>query len=73
MGFMEINELRLNEVALSYNLIIDLAKYNGLSEYYNESNKCLEHFRDLKTYIRRTKKAFGSFVPKELFSKNYRE
>ena len=66
MDFMAVTGLRLNEAVMSYNLIIDLARENRLSEYYSEVNECLEHFKFKEFFIRRTKKAFVSFIPKEL-------
>jgi len=65
MDFIAITGLRLNEAIDSYNLIIKLSRQNKLSEYYNEKNETLEHFKFKETFIRRTKKAFVSFIPKE--------
>jgi len=66
MDFMAITGLRFNEALESYNLIIRLAEEGKLSQYYNEDREVLEHFRFKKIFIRRTKKAFMSFVPKSL-------
>ena len=56
--------MRLNEAIKSWNLIHRLERKNKLSEYYNEQNEALEHFRFKDLFIRRSKKAFISFVPK---------
>ena len=69
MDFIAITGLRLEEAVKSYNLIIGLAKTGRLNEYYNEANECLEHYRFKDLFIRRTKKAFISFVPKQLIKK----
>ena len=66
MDYISITGLRLDEAVQSYNLIIKLSKQGKLSEYYNEANECLEHFRFKEVFIRKSKKAFISFVPKEL-------
>ena len=73
MDFMAITGLRFNEALESYNLIIKLAEEGNLSQYYNEDKEVLEHFKFKETFIRRTKKAFMSFVPKifvEAISRN---
>lgn len=48
------------------NLLIALAKHERLNEYYNAESHVLEHFRFKKKFIRRSKKAFISFVPEEV-------
>ena len=58
--------LRYNEAIESYNLIINLAQKGKLQQYYNLENETLEHFRFKEPFIRRSKKVFISFVPKEL-------
>jgi len=65
MDFLAISGLRLCEAIDSYNLIIKLARQNKLSEYYNEKNETLEHFKFKEAFIRKTKKTFVSFIPKE--------
>lgn len=55
--------MRFLEAVQSYNLIIDLSRRGKLNDYYNEANETLEHFRFKEVFIRRTKKAFISFVP----------
>ena len=69
MDFISITGLRLNEAITSYNLIKKLAREGKLSEYYNEEKEALEHFRFKELFIRRTKKAFVSFVPKEFIER----
>jgi intergrase/recombinase len=66
MDLIAITGLRYNETIESYNLIIRLAKKGKLREYYNFQNETLEHFKFKEIFIRRSKKVFVSFVPKEL-------
>jgi len=66
MDFIVFSGLRFEEAVNSYNLIIDLAREGMLNEYYNEENEVLEHYRFKGLFIRRTKKAFVSFIPKRL-------
>ena len=66
MDFMVLSGLRLREAVNSYNLIIDLAKAGRLSEYYNEENEALEHYRFKGLFMRRSKKVFVTFLPKWL-------
>ena len=65
MDFMAISGLRLVEAVESYNLIVKLAREGKLSEYYNEEKEALEHFRFKEIFLRKSKKAFVSFIPKE--------
>jgi len=69
LDLMAITGLRLKEAVKCYNLIINLARQGRLEEYYNEKNECVEHFRFKELFIRRTKKAFISFIPKSLVQK----
>ena len=69
MDFMAITGLRLVEAIESYNLIIKLAKEGKLNEYYNEEKEALEHFRFKEIFLRKSKKAFVSFIPKESIEK----
>jgi intergrase/recombinase len=66
IDFILVSGLRLGEAVNSYNLIIDLARKNRLSEYYNSEKEILEHFRYRKIFIRNNKKAFMSVVPRKL-------
>jgi len=63
---MAITGLRLTEAIDCYNLIIQLAKEGKLNEYYNEEKGTLEHFKFKEIFLRKNKKVFISFVPKEL-------
>ena len=69
MDLMAFSGLRLVEAVRCYNLIIGLAREGRLSEYYNEKNGCLEHYKFKDLFIRSSKKAFISFVPKELIDR----
>jgi hypothetical protein len=69
MDFMTTTGLRYNEAIESYNLIIKLEKNGKLREYYNSEKGILEHFKFKEIFIRRTKKAFISFVPEEMLSR----
>ena len=69
LDFVLVSGLRYNESIRAYNLVIELAKEGKLSEYYNEENGVLEHFRFKQHFIRRTKKAFISFIPKQLIER----
>ena len=73
MDFIVLSGLRLEEAVNSYNLIIDLAREGRLNEYYNEENEALEHYRFRSLFIRRTKKAFISFISKRLIEAISRE
>jgi intergrase/recombinase len=66
MDFIVQTGLRLEEAVNSYNLIIDLSKEGRLNEYYNFDNEALEHYRFKSLFIRRTKKAFVSFIPRRI-------
>lgn len=49
----------------SFNLIVELgSKYQ--TDYYNENNKLLEHFRYPKLFLRNSKNCYVSCVPKSL-------
>jgi len=75
---MAISGLRFGEAVNSYNLIIRLAASEGVklvlngngksrvSGYFNMEKSTLEHFWFPELFLRRTKKAFISFVPFEL-------
>jgi intergrase/recombinase len=68
-GYMDlvlITGLRFEEGINCYNLIIRLPKEGKLREYYDPEREILEHYRFKDVFIRRTKKAFVSFVPREL-------
>jgi intergrase/recombinase len=69
MDFMTATGLRFDEAVQSYNLIIKLSKEGKLKEYFNDETETLEHFRFKEVFIRRTKKAFISFIHKEQVQK----
>lgn len=65
MNFLTTTGLRYEEAVQSYNLIIKLSREDKLKEYYDKDREVLGHFRFKEIFLRRTKKAFTSFVPKE--------
>ena len=69
MDLMAITGLRFVEGVACYNLIIGLAREGNLNSYYNEKTCCLEHFKFEDLFLRRSKKAYISFVPKEFVEK----
>jgi len=58
--------LRYEEAVNAWNLIVQLNSTGKLNEYYNKQKEILEHFRFREIFLRRTKKAFISFVPNQL-------
>ena len=81
MDLMAVSGLRFGEAVNSYNLIIKLSASEGVelvlnnngktrtTGYYNTEKSTLEHFWFEELFLRHTKKAFISFVPKELVAK----
>jgi intergrase/recombinase len=69
LDLMAYSGLRLSEAINSYNLIIELHGKKKLREYYNDETQTLEHFKHKEIFLRSTKKAFVSFVPRELITK----
>jgi len=69
MDFIAVTGLRLDEAFQSYKMIISLARKGKLEEYYNEKTQTLEHYKFKETFIRKSKKAFISFVPRELIQR----
>ena len=69
LEFMAITGLRLVEAVASWNLIVDLAKENRLSEYYDAEKEVLEHYKFKDKFLRKGKKALISFVPKEFIKR----
>jgi hypothetical protein len=68
--FLLHSGLRMDEAINSFNMIIDLGRENKLSQYYDETLGCLCHFKYPKTFIRRTKNCFITFIlPKFLNEK----
>ena len=64
MDFALCSGLRFSETINSYNLIVELARKGELKQYYNMESEVLEHFRFKQFFIRKTKKAFITFMPK---------
>lgn len=64
MDFITATGLRFDEAIDSYNLIAE-----GNQEYYNTEQQLLEHFKFRQMFIRRTKKVFISFAPKDLIAR----
>lgn len=62
VDFVASTGLRFEDAIQAWNLIIDLNGQRRLSEYYNTENQALEHFRFKELFIRRSKKAFVSFI-----------
>ena len=56
--------VRCNEALAANNLIIHLSNKGKLEEYYH--NQILEHYKYPEIFIRKTKKLFLSFCPKEV-------
>ncbi len=69
LDLIAITGMRLKEAIASYNLIIKLYREGKLNSYYNEANQCLEHYKFKELFLRKGKKVFISFVPKELVYK----
>jgi len=69
MDFMAITGMRYVEAVESYNLIIKLAREHKLNEYYDSEREVLEHYKFREVFLRKAKKVFVSFVPKELVHK----
>jgi len=69
MDFATVTGLRYEEAVNAWNLIIELTQQGKLSEYYKEDKQVLEHFRFKDIFIRRSKKAFVSFVSKSLIAR----
>jgi hypothetical protein len=61
--FCTLTGLRASEYVSCIRLIKDTEQFKT---YYNESRKCLEHFRFAQIFIRRTKAAYISIVNKEI-------
>jgi len=66
IDLMAASGLRVEETIEVNNTIVSLAKQGRLGEYYNFERQALEHFRFKEKFIRRSKKAFISFVPEDI-------
>jgi len=69
MDLMALTGLRLGETIESYNLIVGLAEKGKLTDYYKKDQAILEHYKFKELFIRKSKKAFISFVPEELIAR----
>jgi len=69
MDLMLTTGLRFEEAIESYNLTVKLSQEGKISEYYNAEKELLEHYKFKLQFLRRTKKAFVSFVPTELINR----
>jgi hypothetical protein len=65
LRFLAMTGLRKNEAITSFNKILDLNAAGKLCEYYNSELSVLEHFKH-KVFLRGTKNAYISFVPKAM-------
>jgi len=61
-----VSGLRTSEAIDSFNLIIKLAQENKLEEYLDTSASALEHFAFPKLFLRQTKNAYVSIVPRDM-------
>jgi intergrase/recombinase len=66
--FLLRSGLRTSEAINSFNLIIELARENKLSEYYDSELNVLCHFKYPKLFIRRTKCCFITFLEPKFLS-----
>jgi len=69
MDFIAITGLRFVEAVTSYNLIRKLEKEGKLSEYYDSDKEVLEHYKFKDLFLRKAKKVFVSFVPREVIQR----
>jgi intergrase/recombinase len=66
--FLKLSGLRVSEGIAGFNLCIKLARANRVHEYYDKDLKVLCHFKYPKTFIRRSKCAFITFITPELLT-----
>ena len=66
LRFTKITGIRKQEAIYSFNKIIELARENRLSEYYDPELNVLMHFKYPELFLRRTKNCYISFVPQDL-------
>ncbi len=66
MDYSAATGLRFQEAVHSYNLIGELTRQGKLGAYYSADKSTLEHYRFKDVFIRRSKKAFVSFVPADM-------
>jgi len=63
--FTTLSGLRKGEAINAFNMIIRLHQNGKLDEYYNSEFQSLEHFKYPDKFLRGTKNAFFSFMPKQ--------
>jgi intergrase/recombinase len=73
VDFVAATGLRYEEAVNAWNLIIELTHAGKLDQYYNREKQILEHFKFKEIFLRRTKKAFVSFVSEGLIDKIARQ
>jgi hypothetical protein len=66
LKFLLHSGLRTSEAIASFNKIIELSNAGRLNEYYNSELGCLMHFKYPKTFIRKSKNAYVTFITMEL-------
>ena len=65
LRFVLASGLRKQEAINSFNVLVDLER---ITDYYNEENGTLEHFKYPKLFFRNTKNVFISMIPKNLIT-----
>jgi intergrase/recombinase len=63
--FLLHSGLRMAEAISSFNKVIELSIESRINEYYDQNLNCLCHFKYPKTFIRRTKNCFITFITQE--------
>ena len=66
MDFIAATGLRYEEAINAWNIIIQLKAQGKLDTYYAKEKQVLQHFRFRDIFIRKTKKAFVSFISENL-------
>jgi len=69
LDLMLTTGLRFEESVECFNLIVTLTHEGKLNDYYNAEKELLEHYKFKSVFLRRTKKAFISFMPNELIKR----
>jgi intergrase/recombinase len=66
LRFVLLSGLRKGEAFKSHNMIVELARQNRLSEYYDIRSSILQHFKFNHDFLRRTKNVYISILPNTL-------
>jgi len=66
LKFTLLTGLRKSEAINSFNLIIQLAEEGKLSEYFNEEQGILEHFKYRELFLRNSKNVYISIIAKRI-------